>query len=216
VSVIGIAVLLWRQVGLQTMAPVQEVPSAQGTAAPADVAASADVAAPAETPPLMAPRVVASPSPSPPVVALPSSPPPPSALAKAQLEPVRERAADAVMPSRLEAAARAVAPAAAGAVANALSAAPRPTDTEAPASVLRKHFPDDYASASPPHTVWLLRDARGDMLRTGTLNDSAMLKTVSIDIQRDYPARRLDGWVITSLKNGRGMPMNLAIATLSD
>ena len=216
VSVIGIAVLLWRQVGLQTMAPVQVAPSAQVTPAPADVAPSADVAAPVETPPLTAPRVAASPSPPPPVVALPASPPAPSALAKAQPEPVRERAADAVMPARLEAAARAVAPAAAGAVANASSAAPRSTDTEAPASVLRKRFPEEYTSPSPPHTLWVLRNARGEVLRTGSLNDSASLETVSVEVQRAYPARRLIPWIITPLTNERGIPVELAIATLAD
>jgi len=222
VSVIGIAVLLWRQVAPQVATPIPEAPSAQGVVAPAEVAAPPDVAAsvnavsPVAVPPLTAPRVAASPSPSPPVVVLPSSPPPPSALAKAQPEVVRERAADAVMSARLESTSRAAAPEAAGAAANALSAAPRLADTEAPASVLRKHFPEEYTSPSPPHTLWLLRDAHGDVLRTGRSNDSDSLNAVSVEVQRDYPARRLSPWSITPLTNGRGIPVELAIATLLD
>ena len=200
VSVIGIAVLLWRQIGLQnppspiTYATTQIANDA--SAKSERTVEPATTAAPVEPPQMATPPVAAAPRAAPPAVALPTSPPSVAPLAKAQSERARD--------------------AAAGAVASALSTAPRPADTEAPASVLRERFPEEYASPSPPHTLWLLRDARGEVLRTGRLNDSASLQTVSVDVQRAYPARRLSPWVITPLTNERGLPVELAIATLTD
>jgi len=210
-SVIGIAVLLWRQVGLQTpSSPVvysttQLANDASGK--PERSGEPASATAPVAPPRMPTPAAAAAPRAAPPAIALPASPPSAAPLAKTQSERALDAAADVAMPAP---------PAAAGVVASALSTAPRPADTEAPASVLRKRFPEEYASPSPPHTLWLLRDARGEVLRTGRLNDSASLQTVSVDVQRAYPARRLSPWVITPLTNERGLPVELAIATLTD
>jgi hypothetical protein len=204
VSVIGIAVLLWRQVGLQTPPSPVAYPATQiANESGGKLERTGEPDAPRAAPP-----------------ALPASPPSAPSLAKAQSERTRDAAADVAMPARLESAARAAAleaPApAAGIVASALSTVPRFTNAEAPASVLRKRFPEEYASPSPPHTLWLLRDVRGEVLRTGRLNDSASLTAVLAEVQRDYPARRLSPWVITPLTNERNLPVDLAIATLSD
>ena len=233
VAVIGIAVLLWRQVGLQTGQlaglPIQAVPSVPIAPAAAPVAEPATQNASAAVGKVERAAPAAEVAARPPV-ALPPSPSPITTLAKAQVEPERPVAADAVTPAHLESAFRAAAPAAPGpatalsagagaattAAASALSASPRLGDTEAPASVLRKRFPEDYSSPSPPHTLWLVRDTRGEVLRTGKLNDSASLSTVSVDLRRDYPDRRMSSWTITPLTNERGVPVELAIATLSD
>jgi hypothetical protein len=227
VAVIGIAVLLWRQVGLPPQAmyrapPALELPSSD-TQASREALRPKEGVSPASTAPLAspAPHQVASSSaaaerkqrtestvmnvlPAPPPQLLPASPAPAvvaPAFAKGEVGRTRDAVADAAAPVRLESAARA--------------STPFVVNTSA-AAVLRQQFPAESASASPPHTLWMLRDGSGTVLRSGTLKGDASLQRLVRELQDAYPDRRIGEWTITPLINDRGVPVEIAVATFLD
>jgi hypothetical protein len=224
VAVIGIAVLLWRQVGLQTQAVSRVTPGLKLPAA--DTKASSEAlrpkqrALPAPAAPLESNQVVASGAiakreqrtestamntlQSPPAQRLPASPVSGAvapAFAKGEVSLSPEAAADAAAPVRLESAAR---------------ARTQTFVNTFAASVLRQRFPAENASASPPHTVWVLRDVSGTVLRSGALKEGETLQRLVPVLQDAYPDRTIGEWTITALINDRGASIQIAVATILD
>ena len=87
-------------------------------------------------------------------------------------------------------------------------------DASLSAALLKQQFPVEYASAAPPHALWLLRDANGAVLRSGTLRETAALQGLDAELQRAYPSQHISAWIVTPLVNARGAPISLAMATL--
>ncbi|MEO6081259.1 MAG: hypothetical protein ABIQ86_16035 [Steroidobacteraceae bacterium] len=85
-------------------------------------------------------------------------------------------------------------------------------DAEADAdALLRLHFPAVYQSDTP-HTVWLVQDATGAVLRSGELPAGRNLADVRSDLERGPGGRLLRPWRIHSLRNARGQPVELAVS----
>jgi len=214
VTVLGIAITIWHQTGPQQLV-VRSAPTALDQP-PAEVAAVTDERrAPAESLPAPVPTTVAA------ARAKRSAGPPPAlaasapAVAKAEDPATRDMRADATDSARFEGAA----PARTQSVANAsaaaeLSATGLIADAGLPAALLKQQFPVEYASATPPHTLWLLRDANGAVLRSGTLRETAALQGLDAELQRAYPGQHISAWNVTPLVNARGAPVSLAMATL--
>jgi hypothetical protein len=230
VSVIGIAVVLWHQVAPQTKPLMEGSPMTPVAVAPQSPAPPVGDRAVPTTP---APRepagrnaaARAAPAPDAKALALatasdvaPPAAPAAPALARAKEESTSEGAADAMARVRAESAAGAAVASAPAARASglALQATDSVADAQAPAQLVKQYFPAVSASDSPPHTLWLLRDARGVVLQSGTVNDRAGLAGVAADLQRAAGARRIGAWMITPLTTEHGVPVDLAVATLFD
>jgi hypothetical protein len=154
--------------------------------------------------------------------AAPASPAPPRAAVAplpAQAPQTAARAEFSATALEAQAAARDEAQAASrNAVTSALTAerlgkqAPRAEEGAEAEALLKLHFAAQYAS-DRPHTVWLVRDGAGNILRSGELAAGATLGDLRSDIERDLGAGRfLRPWRIHTLANARGQEIQLAIA----
>ena len=211
VAIVGVGVLLWRQVDrdVATLAPAApvvvhvETPGA-GESVSAEAAADTDVAAnatgqvreraraPAQTP---APAAGAarsqqraeSESATQALEAPPSPPPQTGAL---------ERGAAAVFDSASRSLVR------------------KATRDATAEELLQTGFPAEYASSSPPRALWVLQDAAGSVLRNGALSDNEEFAAMTPRLEQDYPGRRIGPWRVTPVKNLRGVELQLGVALL--
>ena len=211
VAVVGVGVLLWRQVDrdVATLAPAApvaayvETPGA-GEPAAAEAAADADVAAntagqvqeraraPAQAPAPAAgaarsQRRAESESAAQELTAPPSPSPQAGAL---------ERGASAVFDSASRSLAR------------------KATRDATAEELLQTGFPAENASSSPPRALWVLQDAAGSVLRNGALSDNEDFAAMTSRLERDYPGRRIGPWRVTPVKNSRGVELQLGVALL--
>jgi len=189
-AVVGVALLVWRQLPREATR-VLEAPQAPVTTAPVP-----DALPPAVKLEMPLPDVAAKDAPSPreerkaekeraqvnvtdkPLPAA-APPPPPVIVDLAATQPVPESRADA---------------AAAASSGRFLQegvalrrAEPRPDF----GALVRREFPALAQQAQPPTGVWLVLDSTGRTLRSGTLERGQSLGTVLTSLQRDLPDRRL-------------------------
>lgn len=68
---------------------------------------------------------------------------------------------------------------------------------------LRDRFPEAWASPSPPAMVWIVEDARGNLLRQGTLASGEPLPS---------PQSASTGWTLQTAVNSAGIPVRIATA----
>ena len=200
VAVLGFAILLWKQADhrLPGEAPLitQSAPPEEVLleAAPPAAPVSAPATQPATDLQARAPRV-------------PAAPP---------------RAAESEVANAAQ-----MAPAAAAAVAPAPAPAPEQLrnesarafgkmsaaqDAEVDATaLLRIHFPQQYQSDTP-HSLWLVQDSAGAVLRSGEMTAGQTFGEIRPAIEQDLGGRPLRPWRIRSLQNARGQTIELGIA----
>ncbi|MET0280205.1 MAG: hypothetical protein ABW278_03645 [Steroidobacteraceae bacterium] len=90
--------------------------------------------------------------------------------------------------------------------------APRAQDAAEAEALLRLHFPAQYASGQP-HTVWLVVDGAGTLLRSGELPAGQTLGELRLDIERELGGGRLlRPWRIHTLRNAQGQEIQLGVA----
>lgn len=76
--------------------------------------------------------------------------------------------------------------------------------------LLRAHFPDQYQSATP-RRVWLVRDAGGDVTRTGELAPGQQLDGQLATISQSLGASGLTVESVQSLRNARGQLIEITL-----
>jgi hypothetical protein len=79
-------------------------------------------------------------------------------------------------------------------------------------ALVRREFPTVLGDATPPLGVWIVLDAGGRTLRTGTLARGESLGTVLGRLQREMPERRLRPFEITNLRNTAGAMVPVGVS----
>ncbi len=215
VAVLGFAILMWKQVDHRLPGEASVV--AARSEAPGQVLLETPApAAAAESKPALI-KEARAPRPTPAVSQPPAAPP----------LVVADRAADAT-PAGMALAAQAESSAKAAVsreVANAMQGVPAPApaaralgkmsaaqDAEVDAdALLRLHFPQQYQS-SAPHSVWLVQDATGAVVRSGELAAGKTFGDIRLEIERELGGTLLRPWRIRSLQNARGQIIQIGIA----
>jgi hypothetical protein len=235
-AVIGVGLLVWRQADhrLPGEARTFEVPVAQQRELAAESAYVPDpIEAPApdaqqdEAPQASAiePPAAAELRAPPPPLPLPRAPAPPeptvSESASAPTVSERGPAQDSVERSELEevqvtgarvqrprrtVGPRNNVPAPAGASAAQDIARNEPSTEE----LLREHLPDQYQAATP-RRVWLVRDAGGNVTRTGELAPGQQLDGQLASIRQSLGVRELTVESVQSLRNARGQLVEISL-----
>lgn len=201
-AVLGVALILWRQMPdpLATGTAVAVAPQMESVAADTTGETAGLAEAPAPTP--GRDREVA------PVVKQ-ELPPPPA--------PPRERPPTAFTtvtdaPPPAAPAQRAGADAAERAAQVEASAAARVPAPSPQLDLLRRHFPAEYASEVPPRSVWLVQDDAGNVLRSGVLAEGQSFATLTPALERELDGLRLGPWRAESVPNASGQPVEVGIA----
>jgi hypothetical protein len=183
----GVAVLLWRQVGpqqvLQTKAQLAAAAESAATDAGEFASEEAEVSAPAAAPAGTE-----------------------SLAARAGMTDSARQAAKATSEETREVAANRSASAALAARA---PSAPAPLDVEA---LVRREFPDLLNAAVPPRSVWLVQDARGRTLRSGTLAEGESFGGVMSQIQQELPDRQIGAFEVTNVSTAQGTTLQVGVA----
>jgi hypothetical protein len=229
VAVLGVGLVLWRQVPHQLpgnaplMAEVVTDTSIEAAAPQASVPL-ADAPAPASQPlPAPAPPEVADAFPQLAREQRSAEVAEPAAKAEPE-ESLVSAAADRVMPppAAPPAAAEEV-PAARSRAMEAQRNAPVAAATLQDAAgitrntstpqLLRQYFPEAIAG-SAPRTLWLVQDAAGNRLRSGELAVGQEFSTINPGIEAEFNGQRLGPWVIEEVRGARGQSIKLGIARL--
>jgi hypothetical protein len=201
VAVLGVAVLVWRQVDQRMPGQAPQV-----LAVPAMTDAAPTIAATQEVPfqaASAATREARTPSPSPP----PPASPPPEQVLRAELASVEVEAPIAANES-LAIAAAAPAPPAALDRSRAADSAREPEASD----LLREHFPAASQSRER-RTVWLVRDAQGTIVASGELGAAQQLDDITNQLAPTYGAS-LGNWRTQTVTNDRNQSIVVAIAEL--
>lgn len=187
-AVVGIALIVWRQLP-RDVAPLQSVPTVmvadepRPDAAESDAASESAPAAPAAEPMREEARA--------------------SALAKAETPPA-PAAAPAPPPVVVELQARQAVPESRdAALRQSFNAASARNATNVD-GLVRREFPALLDDATPPAGVWIVQDAGGRTLRTGTLAAGETLGSVWTRLQREMPDRRLRPFQMSTVRGARG------------
>jgi hypothetical protein len=80
---------------------------------------------------------------------------------------------------------------------------------DADEALLRQHFPAQYQSDAP-RRVWLVRDAAGDVLRTGEFAAGEQAADLPPDLARSLGVREISLESVRSMTNQRGQPVELS------
>ena len=182
-AVVGVALMVWRQLP---------------PAATARLAAEApQVPAPAQM--QLPPATVEEPAPT---VAAPPSPLPPQTQARTAA--LSAQAAKASPPIVVDLEVRQPVPESADVA--------RESFAPSPAALVRREFPSLFDDPAPPAGVWIVQDATGRTLRTGTLGAGESLGAVTARLQREWPARRLMPFQTGNIRTARGATVLVGIA----
>jgi len=216
IAVLGIGLVLWRQVPHQVPGdvPLMAEVSASSTVQPAPVAQSVPASPPAVTAEPVAEMARERRSAD---VAEPAAkaereelsvtaatdqaapPPPPTASAFEEITVTGSRATQAQRSGPI-------------AAAPMQDAAGIARNTSSP-QLLRQYFPQAYAG-SAPRTLWLVQDAAGNTLRSGELGAGQDFTTINPNIEAQFSGQRLGPWVVEEVRSARGQPIKLGIARL--
>jgi hypothetical protein len=190
VAVVGVGLLIWRQVD-RAVAPLAPYAGNAVTAkaepeaeADASVESRADATAPAQA--------RAQP---------PAAPAPSAAGGAANAE---KRAERAPATQAFDAPASPARP--------ALSL--REASISSPTNLLQDRFPSEFTSALPPRAVWVLQDEAGGVLRSGKLDDNEAFDAATQRLQAEFPGRRIGPWSVTPVTNARGVAVQLGVAVI--
>jgi hypothetical protein len=82
------------------------------------------------------------------------------------------------------------------------------------AQLLQRQFPALLETATPPAGVWLLQDAGGNTVRSGTLQAEQTYGEVTVTLQQAFPGRRVGAFEVTTVFNARGVGVPLGVARL--
>jgi hypothetical protein len=206
-AVIGVGLLVWRQTDHRLPGEAQpiDVPVAQQ---PEPAAESAYVPDPGDAPaPDAAAELRASPPPAPP----PSAPTvserasAQDSVERSELEEVQVTGAR-VQSRRPTVGPRSTEPAAAGASAAQEIAGAEPSAED----LLREHFPGQYQSDTP-RRLWLVRNAGGEVTRTGELAAGQQLDGQLESIRQALGARELAVEAVHTLRNARGQRVEISL-----
>ncbi|MGC4030063.1 MAG: hypothetical protein QM696_14465 [Steroidobacteraceae bacterium] len=209
VAVLGVALLLWRQVDqrLPTAAPREAVPPAISAPPAVQAGNRSDVGDSAAPTTPAAPTPPAPPSPAP---SRAPAPRPPSTMAAAESESRARAGVQTTEVARTDSIAS-TKRLSDGAPAAAAPAAPTPADSSA-AALLRRHFPEQYASDRPPHALWLVQDAAGNALRRGELGAGEDLAAIAATLEPTLAGRRLSPWQTDTVPNAHGQPIEISVS----
>jgi hypothetical protein len=231
-AVIGVALLIWRQLPRDAAAPLRErepavvvtdIPERGVPAVTLEMPAPAPAAAPAPAPATEArdrARSEAAPAAKASAAAeserrqdsreestamanmtdRPLAPPPPVIVNLDVREPVPEASPDLTGAQQPFGVARA----------RSETGASRP----AVEALVRREFPTLLNDTTPPPGVWIIQDAGGRTLRTGTLAAGESLGSVLTRLQREMPERRLRPFEIVTVRGAQGatVPVGLSRA----
>jgi hypothetical protein len=196
IAVLGVALLLWRQTA-RHVAPDLTVATERpaGAAGPIDVPQRVTATAPADA------------------VREPAAPAKDARSASPKAEAAREREADAGRTDNASAAATASADSQQLAGVNAAPAAPPAAGAQRSAGIdygqlLQREFPEVWNESEPPHTVWVVMDSRGNVLRKGSLSPGAA-------ISADQPIESQRPWTMVKVQTASGRELQLAVMTLN-
>jgi hypothetical protein len=82
----------------------------------------------------------------------------------------------------------------------------------AAAELFRLHFPAEFRSATPPPGLWMLQDDAGRILRSGTLDANEDFDALLARLQRELPERVIGPWEVTAVNTAGGVPVQVGIA----
>lgn len=226
IAVVGVALLVWRQVDYRppgedaavvtVQAMREESAGAQSSAPVAANELQADLATPAPTQPFVAPQ--------PPPDLQQGVPRQATSTEQAQLkaqQPADVAADRQRAPAALESRDAVEEVAVTGAriaTAPAPATPPPPAVTRSqllpafdPAELLRRHFPAQYAG-NTPHRLWLVLDAAGEVVQQGELAPGESLAVLAPRIAAALGDRAPGPWQSHRLENATGQAVDLAIA----
>jgi hypothetical protein len=184
VAVLGVAVLVWREVQ-RPLAPLAKV----APPAPRVDMAARDAEAQSDT------RTAAAEARQPAVAA---TPPAPAATTKPFAAPAAARARREAMDEPL--------------VASRSMGAAQGFAGSVSAELFRLHFPAEFRSSTPPAGLWLVQDEAGRVLRSGALDANEGFDALLARLQREMPERALGPWQVTSVSNASGVAVQVGIA----
>lgn len=208
VAVVGVGLLIWRQVDrpVAPLAPAKVARADTGNAgdtvsAEAEVVATDTAAAETrvantelrarsqaqDAPALAKARLPAAPAP-------PASPAAPGSAAGAIAS-----AATAAATEKLQRRAE-----------NA-SAAQAPVDA---AELMRRQFPAEYANSAPPRALWVLQDESGAVVRSGRLDDNEQFAAATERLQTEFTPQRIGPWSVTPVVNAQGVAVQIGVAVV--
>jgi hypothetical protein len=93
-------------------------------------------------------------------------------------------------------------------------AAPAPSPPVRAEQLLRRQFPALLDGATPPTGVWLLLDAGGNTVRSGTLQADEDYGAVTAALQRAFPGRGIGAFEVSRVPNARGATVQVGVARL--
>jgi hypothetical protein len=91
----------------------------------------------------------------------------------------------------------------------AAAAAAPSTNTRA---LLQREFPQLLQSGAAPRDVWLLQDASGRTLRTGTLEKGQSFAAVTLQLQGEMPGRRIAAFDVRNVTTEQGTTVQVGVA----
>ncbi|MEO7775557.1 MAG: hypothetical protein ABIT36_00175 [Steroidobacteraceae bacterium] len=193
VSVLGVALLLWRQVD-HPLAPLDQTAAVAQAPAPA-ASAPAIVEEPASEAPRDANAISRAPEPFP---------------ANASME--RQVAADAAQYAKKPASA-APAPPPASEAESRLAARSELGRSFAAPSLFERQFPDAWSSTTPPRALWILEDAAGNVLGSGIAEGSDW-QVVRTNLMKEFADRNIGPWDIITVRNAQAVEVRIGVARL--
>lgn len=234
IAVLGIGVLLWQQTGyrmpgdapvvasapvtqaLESATKAERAPLPESAPEPARAAVEQRAADSVHTDTV----VVNEPPPPQPFPASPAaiSPPSPPPMVESKPPQLARNTADEELSEVLVTGARIQTPnneraevASAAPAGGAGAGTPRALDSTA---LLRQYFPAQYQSDAS-HSVWLVLNAAGEVLQSGELAPGQRLADLAPQLARALGNGVPGPWLVQTLRNTRGQPIELAIARLA-
>jgi hypothetical protein len=80
-------------------------------------------------------------------------------------------------------------------------------------SLVEREFPGTLAADAPPRGVWLVRDAGGRTIRSGTLAEDESFGELSRHLQQELPDRNLSAFEVRTVTGRNGAVIQVGIAT---
>ncbi len=95
-------------------------------------------------------------------------------------------------------------------LASASAAARVPPQTEAInyPQLVQREFPEEWNSTAAPPTLWVVMDARGNVLRKGSMTPGAT-------VTADQPFESQHPWTMVRVKTASGRILPLAVMTIN-
>jgi hypothetical protein len=79
---------------------------------------------------------------------------------------------------------------------------------------LQRYFPEAYRSAAPPSMLWLVLDATGNVVRSGSRDTVVDWSDINVEVTALLNGRSPGPWRISSVRNAQNQSIMLGIAQL--